>query len=170
MAEPAAHPLTAAEAAAYGLTPGDLSDWAPLTPVQIHWARKHALTPAVARQWAREGLHVGDAVRAVALAMTPADTRRWAAAHFAPSDAVEAAEMGISLDVAIAWREAGFILPDAALLIHDGWTLDEATAARYADIATGIREDEDHDGLFIPHDHPERPPHPLARPHDAPFR
>ena len=61
MAEPAAHPLTVAEAAAYGLTPGDLSDWAPLTPVQIHWARKHALTPAVARQWAQEGLHVGDA-------------------------------------------------------------------------------------------------------------
>ena len=43
-------------------------------------------------------------------------------------------------------------------------------AAHFAGIATGIREDEDHDGLSIPHDHPERPPHPLARPHDAPFR
>ena len=141
MTEPAAHPLAVAEAAAYRLTPDDLNDWAPCTPVEIHWARKHALTPAVARQWALEGLHVCDAVRAVALGLTPADTRPWTAAHFAPSDAVEAAEMGISLDIAIAWREAGFILPDAALLIQDGWTLDEATAARYAGIAAGIRED-----------------------------
>ena len=124
-----------AEAAAYGLTPDDLRDWAPFTPVEIHWARKHALTPALARQWALEGLHVCDAVRAVALRLDPKDTRRWAAAHFAPSDAVEAAEMGISLALAIAWREAGFILPDAALLIHDGWTLAAASAARYAGIA-----------------------------------
>lgn len=123
-----------AEAVAYGLTRDDLRDWAPFTPVEIHWARKHALTPALARQWALEGLHVCDAVRAVALGLTPADTRRWAAAHFASSDAVEAAEMGISLALALAWREAGFILPDAALLIHDGWTLAEATTARYAGI------------------------------------
>jgi hypothetical protein len=129
-----------AEAVAYGLTTDDLGDWAPFTPVQIHWARKHALPPAVARQWALEGLHVCDAVRAVALRLTPADTRRWAAAHFAPSDAVEAAEMGIPLDVAVAWREAGFILPDAALLIHDGWTLPAAVAARYASIASGPPE------------------------------
>jgi hypothetical protein len=125
----------AAEAAAYGLARDDLRDWAPFTPVEIHWARKHALTPALARQWAVEGLHVCDAVRAVALRLTPEDTRRWAAAHFAPSDAVEAAEMGISLALAIAWREAGFILPDAALLIQDGWTLGAATASRYAGIA-----------------------------------
>jgi hypothetical protein len=128
------------EAAAYGLTPDDLTSWAPFTPVEIHWARKHALTPAVARRWALEGLHVCDAVRAVALRLTPEETRRWAAAHFAPSDAVEAAEMGIPLSVAVAWREAGFILPDAALLIHDGWTLSAATAARYAGIASGPPE------------------------------
>ena len=135
------HPLAVAEAAAYRLTPDDLNDWAPFTPVEIHWARKHALTPAVARQWALAGLHVCDAVRAVALGLTPADTRPWTAAHFASSDAVEAAETGISLDVAIAWRAAGFILPDAALLIQDGWTLGAATAARYAGIAAGMRED-----------------------------
>jgi hypothetical protein len=117
-----------ADADAYGLTPDDLHTWAPLTPVEIHWARKHGLTPSVARQWALAGLHVCDAVRAVALGMTTEDTRRWTAAHFAPSDAVEAAEMDVSLDVAIAWREAGFILPDAALLIQDGWTLGAATA------------------------------------------
>lgn len=127
----------AAKADAYGLAPGDLCHWAPFTPVEIHWARKHALTPDTARQWALEGLRVCDAVRAVALKLTPQDTRRWAAANFAPSDAVEAAEMGISLDTAIAWRAAGFILPDAALLMDDGWTLAEATAARYAGIGTG---------------------------------
>lgn len=143
VAESAPQGVTAGEAAeadAYGLTPGDLADWAPFTPIQIHWARKHALTPAAARQWALEGLHVCDAVRAVALRLTPADTRRWAAAHFAPSDAVEAAEMGIALNVAVAWRDAGFILPDAALLIHDGWTLSEAVAARYAGIVSGPPE------------------------------
>jgi hypothetical protein len=133
VAEPTAE---AAEAAAYGLTADDLRDWAPFTPVQAHWARKHALSPAVARRWALAGLHVCDAVRAVALGMTPEDTLRWAAAHFAPSDAVEAAEMGVSLDEATAWRDAGFILPDAALLIHDGWTLGEATAARYAGVVS----------------------------------
>lgn len=131
----------AAEADAYGLTHDDLADWAPFTPIQIHWARKHALTPAVARRWALEGLYVCDAVRAVALSMSPEDTRQWAAAHFAPSDAVEATEMGISLSVAVAWRDAGFILPDAALLIHDGWTLTEAIAARYASIVSGPPED-----------------------------
>lgn len=137
MAEPGQGPTAwaEAEAVAYGLTHNDLRDWAPFTPVEIYWARKHSLTPALARQWALEGLHVCDAVRAVALRLTPEDTRRWAAAHFAPSDAVEAAEMGISLKIATAWRAAGFILPDAALLIHDGWTLGEATAARYAGIA-----------------------------------
>jgi len=119
-----------AEADAYGLTHDDLSSWAPFTPVEIQWARKHDLSPAAARRWAVEGLRVCDTVRAVALGMAPEEARRWAAAHFAPSDAVEATETGISLETAIAWREAGFILPDAALLIRDGWTLAAAAEAR----------------------------------------
>jgi hypothetical protein len=132
-----------AEAGAYGLTHDDLSYWAPFTPVEIQWARKHGLSPATARQWALEGLRVCDTVRAVTLGMAPEEARRWAAAHFAPSDAVEAAEMGVSLETAIAWREAGFILPDAALLIRDGWTLSEAVDARYAGIPASVRYPRD---------------------------
>jgi hypothetical protein len=128
-----------AEAAAYGLTPDDLSSWAPFTPVEIQWARTHGLGPATARRWALEGLRVCDTVRAVALGMAPEEARRWEAAHFAPCDAVEAAEQGISLETAIAWRDAGFILPDAALLIRDGWTLSDAVDARYAGIPASVR-------------------------------
>jgi hypothetical protein len=131
---PAASARGDAEAGAYGLTRDDLTCWAPFTPVEIQWARKHGLSPETARRWAAEGLRVCDTVRAVALGMAPEEARRWAAAHFAPADAVEAAETGISLETAIAWREAGFILPDAALLIRDGWTLGEAVEARYAGI------------------------------------
>lgn len=127
------------EARAYGLSRDDLTCWAPFTPVEIQWARKHGLSPSVARRWALEGLHVCDTVRAVALGLAPEDARRWAAAHFAPADAVEAAETGISLETAIAWREVGFILPDAALLIRDGWTLGEAADARYAGIPASLR-------------------------------
>ena len=131
----AAATAEAAEARAYGLGPGDLRDWAPLAPVEIHWARKHGLTAAAAARWARAGLRAGEAVRAAALGMTPGEVRPWADAGFAPSDAVEAREAGIPLDTADAWREAGFILPDAALLIRDGWTLGEAVRARYTGIA-----------------------------------
>jgi hypothetical protein len=136
VAEPAAaRARTAAEARGYGLTADDLRDWASFSPVEIYWAVKHGLTPAVAGHWARAGLRIGDTVRAIALGLTPAELRPWTEAGFAPFDAVEASEMRISLATAAAWREAGFILPDAALLIGDGWTLAEAVAARYAGIA-----------------------------------
>jgi hypothetical protein len=74
----------AAEALAYGLTAGDLRDWAPFSPVEIYWALRHDLTRAVARRWAREGLRVGDAVRAIALGMVPEEVTPWADAGFAP--------------------------------------------------------------------------------------
>lgn len=122
-------------AEAYGLTPGELGDWAPFSPVEVYWARKHRLTPVTARRWAAAGLRVSDAVRATALGMTPEEVRPWADAGFAPGDAVEAKETGVPLGTAVAWREAGFILPDAALLILDGWTLEAAVRARYAGIA-----------------------------------
>ena len=124
-----------AEAQAYGLTADDLRDWAFFSPIEIYWARKHDVTAAAARRWAREELRVCDTVRAIALAMTPEEVRVWAGADFAPSDAVEAKEMGVLLETAVAWREAGFILPDAALLIQDGWTLEEAVNARHDGIA-----------------------------------
>lgn len=119
--------------------PGTDAAWAPFTPVEAGWARRHGLGPAAAREWALEGLRVCDAVRAVALGLSPADVRTWTAVHFAASDAVDAAESGISLEAAVAWRDAGFILPDAALLLRDGWTLAEATAARYAGLPGGAR-------------------------------
>ena len=124
----------AAEAQAYGLTSDDLRDWASFSPIEIHWALKHDITPAAARRWAREGVRICDTVRAVALGMKPEEVRLWADAGFAPSDAVEAKEMDVPLEVALAWRAAGFILPDAALLIHDGWTLEAAVNARYEGI------------------------------------
>lgn len=125
----------AAEARAYGLTSGDLNDWAPFSPIEIYWAVKHGITPAAARHWAREGLRMSDTVRAIALRMDPKEIRPWTRAGFAPSDAVEAREMGIPLEAALAWRDAGFILPDAALLIHEGLTLKAAVNARYDGIA-----------------------------------
>jgi hypothetical protein len=134
VAEARATEARAAEARAYGLAPGELRDWAPLAPVEVHWAAGHGLAPATAVRWARAGLRAGDTVRAVALGMVPEDVRPWADAGFAPSDAVEAREAGIPLATAAAWREAGFILPDAALLIRDHWTLSAAVRARYAGI------------------------------------
>ncbi len=125
----------AAQARAYGLTPGDLGDWASFAPIEIHWAVKHGIAPAAARRWARAGLRIGNTVRAIALGMDPKEVRAWARAGFAPSDAVEAKEMGIPLEAALAWRDAGFILPDAALLIHEGFTLKAAVNARYDGIA-----------------------------------
>jgi hypothetical protein len=125
----------AAEARAYGLTSGDLGDWASFAPIEIHWAVRHGITPAAARRGAREGLRIGDTVRAVTLGMDPEEVSLWARAGFAPSDAVEAKEMGIPLEAALAWRDAGFILPDAALLIHEGCTLSAAVSARYDGIA-----------------------------------
>jgi hypothetical protein len=123
-----------AEARAYGLTAGDLRDWHPLAAIEIHWARKHGLSPDVARQWAREGVGVRDAVHAVKLRIKPGQVRPWSAAGFLPGDAVEAAEAGMTLAEATAWRQVGFILPDAALLVRDGWTLAEATVARFAGV------------------------------------
>lgn len=123
-----------AEARGYGLTAGDLRGWHPFSAIEIHWARKHGLPPAVARRWAREGVGVPDAVRAVRLRMRPEQVRPWAAAGFLPGDAVEAAEAGMTLAEATAWRNAGFILPDAALLVRDGWTLAEAAIARFAGV------------------------------------
>lgn len=131
---PAPGPYELAEARGYGLTPGDLRRWSPLSAIQIHWARKHGLPADVARRWAREGVAVRDAVRAVRLGMTPEQVRPWAAAGFLPGDAVEAAEAGMTLAEAKAWLRVGFILPDAALLVGDGWTLAEATAARFAGV------------------------------------
>jgi hypothetical protein len=128
-------PGEAAEAQAYGLTSNDLRDWAPFSPIEIYWARKHDVTPAAARRWAREGLRICDTVRAIALGMNPQEAKPWADAGFAPGDSVEAKQMGVPFEAALAWREAGFILPDAALLIHDGWTLEQAVNARYEDIA-----------------------------------
>ena len=125
----------AAEARAYGLTAGDLRDWAPFSPVEICWALSHGVTRAIASRWAGTGLRAADAVRAIALGMTPEEVRPWAEAGFAPSDAVEAKDAGVPFETAVAWRRAGFILPDAALLIRDGWTLSEAVTARYAGIA-----------------------------------
>jgi hypothetical protein len=128
----------AAEARAYGLSPGDLGDWASFAPIEIYWAVKHGITPATARRWARAGLRIGDTVRAVALGMDPAEVRPWARAGFAPGDAVEAKEMGVPLEAALAWRDAGFILPDAALLIREGLTLEAAVnAARRQSFITG---------------------------------
>jgi hypothetical protein len=135
----ARHPAAAsaylvAEARGYGLAADDVRRWYPFTPAEIYWARKHHLTEATARRWARHGVGMRDTVRAVVLGMTPDEVRPWAEAGFAPSDAVEAKEEAIALDTAIAWRHAGFILPDAALLIRDGWTLPAARTARYAGI------------------------------------
>jgi hypothetical protein len=123
-----------AEARGYGLTASDLHHWRPLSAIEIHWARKHGLSPGAARRWAREGVGVRDVVRAVRLGIRPEQVRPWAAAGFLASDAVEAAEAGMTLAEATAWRQAGFILPDAALLVSDGWTLDEATVARFAGV------------------------------------
>jgi hypothetical protein len=141
----------AAQARAYGLTSGELNDWASFAPIEIYWAVKHGITPAAARRWAREGLRIRDTVRAIALGMDPKEVRTWARAGFAPSDAVEAKEMGVPLETALAWRDAGFILPDAALLIHEGVTLKAAVNARYDGIA-----DEDLDLRW--RQHPGRDP------------
>jgi len=123
-----------AEARGYGLTVSDLRRWHPLSAIETHWASKHGLEPDVARRWAREGVGVRDAVRAVKLRMKPEEVRPWANAGFLPGDAVEAAEAGMTLAEATAWRQVGFILPDAALLVRDGWTLPEAATARYAGV------------------------------------
>ena len=122
------------EARGYGLTANDLRSWHPLSPIEIHWARKHGISPDVARHWASEGVGVRDAVRAVKLGIRPEQVRPWAAAGFLPGDAVEATEAKMTLAEATAWRQVGFILPDAALLVRDGWTLAEATVARYAGV------------------------------------
>ena len=76
-----------AEARGYGLTASDLRQWRPLSAIEIHWARKHGLSPGVARRWAREGVGIRDAVRAVKLCLRPEQVRPWAAAGFLPAGA-----------------------------------------------------------------------------------
>jgi ribosomal protein S16 len=91
-----------AEAQAYGLTPGDLCDWASFSPIEIYWALKHDVSPATARRWGRKGLSISDTVRAIALGMTTQEVTPWADAGFAPSDTVEAKETGIPLETGLA--------------------------------------------------------------------
>jgi hypothetical protein len=73
-----------AEARGYGLTVSDLRHWHPLSAIEIHWARKHGLSPDAARRWAREGVGVRAAVRAVKLGVKPEQVRPWAAAGSFP--------------------------------------------------------------------------------------
>ena len=75
LAQPDVYEL--AEARGYGLTASDLRHWRPLSAIEIHWARKHGLSPDVARRWTAEGVGVRDAVRAVTLSMKPAQVRPW---------------------------------------------------------------------------------------------
>lgn len=119
-----------ADAVGLGLTPDVVRAWAPFRPLEIHWARRHALPLDLARRWAAAGVPLRDAVRAVAVGLTLDGLRAWEAAGFNASDAWEATETGVTIDVARAWRDAGFVVPDALQLIRHGWTLDRATVAR----------------------------------------
>ncbi|HXM58522.1 MAG TPA: hypothetical protein VOB72_24185 [Candidatus Dormibacteraeota bacterium] len=128
------HPWEAADAAGLGLSTDDVRAWAPLRPLEIHWARRHGMSPPEARRWAAAGVSVRDAVRARALRVDLDELRRWETAGFAAADACEAKETGVAIAEAAAWREAGFVVPDALQLIRDGWTLDAARVARDRDI------------------------------------
>jgi hypothetical protein len=123
-----------ADAVGLGLAPGDVLEWAPFRPLEIHWARRHALSLAEARHWAARGVPVRDAVRARAAGLTFDELHRWEDAGFNVSDAWEAKESGVDVPTAAAWREAGFVAPDALQLIRDGWTLAAARVAREAGI------------------------------------
>jgi hypothetical protein len=123
-----------ADAIGLRLAAGDVREWAPFRPLEIHWARRHGLSLPEARRWAARGVPVRDAVRARAVGLTFDELRRWEAAGFNASDAWEARETGADIATAAAWREAGFVVPDALQLIRDGWTLPAARIARDAGI------------------------------------
>jgi hypothetical protein len=119
-----------ADAVGFGVSAADLDAWAPCSPLDVHWARKHGLDVSTVRRWLTQGVNVQDAVRAQLAGVGLDEVVRWVQAGFAASDAAVAAEASMSLDEARVWREVGFILPDAALLRQDGWTLEHAAAAR----------------------------------------
>jgi len=123
-----------ADAAGLRLSPDDVRAWAPFRPLEIHWARRHGLTPDEARRWAAAGVPVRDAVRARQVGLRLDELRRWEAAGFDAADAWEARETGVAIAEVAAWREAGFVVPDALQLVRDGWTLDAAIVARNRDI------------------------------------
>jgi hypothetical protein len=127
-------PVDVRDAIGLRLTPGDVRAWAPFRPLEIHWARRHGLSPAEARRWAREGVPVRDAVRAVAVGLDVDELHRWEEQGFNASDAWEATETGVGIAEAMAWREAGFVVPDALQLVRDRWTLEAAIVARNAGI------------------------------------
>jgi len=125
-------PFDVADAVGLGLTVAEVVAWAPFRPLEIHWARRHGLSPAEARRWAAEGVPIRDAVRAVAVGLGIDELHRWEAHGFNASDAWEAKETGLDIAGATAWREAGFVVPDALQLVRDRWTLDAAVVARDA--------------------------------------
>jgi len=127
-------PIDVADAIGLRLTPGEVLAWAPFRPLEIHWARRHGLSLAEARRWAREGVPVRDAVRAVAVGLGVDELHRWEAHGFNASDAWEATETGMGIAEAMTWREAGFVVPDALQLVRDRWSLDAAIVARNAGI------------------------------------
>jgi hypothetical protein len=129
-----------ANAVGLHLTVADVLEWTPFRPLEIHWARRHGLSPREARRWAREGIAIRDTIRARAVGLTIDELRRWQDAGFDAADAWEAKETGLTIPEAIAWRESGFVLPDALQLVRDRWTLAAASVARYA----GIRRYDDH--------------------------
>lgn len=123
-----------ADAIGLGLAVEDVLAWAPFRPLEIHWAWRHGLSLAEARRWAREGVPVRDAVRAVAVGLGIDELHRWEAHGFNASDAWEAKETGLGIPEAEAWRDAGFVVPDALQLVRDRWTLEAAIVARNAGI------------------------------------
>ena len=127
-------PLDVADAIGLGLTVADVVAWAPFRPLEIHWARRHGLSLAEAQRWARAGVPIRDAVRAVAVGLGLDELRGWEEHGFNVSDAWEAKETGLGIAEASAWREAGFVVPDALQLVRDRWTLEAAVVARNAGI------------------------------------
>ena len=122
------------DADGFGLTPDEVTTWAPFYPLETYWAKKHHLALETARLWAEHGVPIRDTVKAVAVGLTLNEIDRWVEEGFTPADASEAKETGVDITEVLAWREAGFIAPDALQLIRDGWELGEATAARYAGV------------------------------------
>src|SRR3981081_13192 len=58
-----------ANAVGLRLTPAHVLAWAPLRPLESHWARRHGLSLAEARRWAVEGVPVRDAIHARAVGL-----------------------------------------------------------------------------------------------------
>jgi len=148
-------PVSADDWAATGLDPVDIGDaiglrltvaevleWKPLCPLENVWAKRHGLPLTEARRWAREGVAVRDAVRAVAVGLSIDELHHWEDHGFNASDAWEARETGVDIAETIAWRDAGFVIPDALQLVRDRWTLAAAVVARNAGIK---RYEHDHD-------------------------